>query len=166
MGELPKLHFFCGKMAAGKSTLAKTLAEQHSAILLVEDTLLGQLYPQEVVDIPSYVKYADRLKLALEQPVIALLSQGVTVVLDFPANTSSQRQWFWQLIDLTQVDHVLHFVDKTDAVCKQQLRMRSANKPKGTAFTSDAEYDAITRYFEPPTDAEQFNIVRYTDSDE
>ena len=118
------------------------------------------------MDIPSYVKYAGRLKSALEKPVIALLSQGVTVILDFPANTPSQRQWFRQLIELTQVDHVLHFVDKTDAVCKQQLRMRSANKPKGTAFTSDAEYDAITRYFEPPTDAEQFNIVRYTDSDE
>ena len=33
----PTLHFMCGKMAAGKSTLAKKLAEQHGAILICED---------------------------------------------------------------------------------------------------------------------------------
>jgi predicted kinase len=32
-----KLMFMCGKMVAGKSTLARDLAERHHAVLLVQD---------------------------------------------------------------------------------------------------------------------------------
>ena len=34
MDKNTTLHFFCGKMAAGKSTLAKHLSEKYNAILL------------------------------------------------------------------------------------------------------------------------------------
>jgi hypothetical protein len=30
---------------------------------------------------------------------LVLLDRGLTVVLDFPANTRRQREWFWELID-------------------------------------------------------------------
>ncbi|MEX6317012.1 MULTISPECIES: ATP-binding protein [Providencia] len=33
----PQLHFLCGKIASGKSTLAKTLSQQPRTILLCED---------------------------------------------------------------------------------------------------------------------------------
>ena len=42
------LYFVCGKMAAGKSTLAKSLASQKDAVLLSEDDLLRHLYPSEL----------------------------------------------------------------------------------------------------------------------
>nr|WP_256583759.1 AAA family ATPase [Pseudomonas sp. GW460-12] len=45
---MPTLHLLCGKIAAGKSTLAKELVAEHAAILLSEDTWLAQLYPGEV----------------------------------------------------------------------------------------------------------------------
>ena len=35
-----KLIFFCGKMAAGKSTLSKALAGQEQAVLLAQDEWL------------------------------------------------------------------------------------------------------------------------------
>ncbi|NEQ39215.1 MAG: ATP-binding protein [Okeania sp. SIO3I5] len=54
------LHFFCGKMAAGKSTLAKHLSEKHNALLLEEDNWLSQLYPGEITDISGYIKYSGR----------------------------------------------------------------------------------------------------------
>ncbi|KFF47391.1 MULTISPECIES: AAA family ATPase [Pseudomonas] len=34
---MPTLHLLCGKIASGKSTLAKTLAAEHAAIVLSED---------------------------------------------------------------------------------------------------------------------------------
>lgn len=155
------LHFFSGKMAAGKSTLARQLAAQHEAVLLVEDQLLGQLYPEEIKDIPGYLKYAGRLKQAITTHIQDLLRQGLSVVLDFPANTAEQRRWFRELIESTAVDHVLHFVDAPDALCKQQLHQRSRDLPEGAPFTSEAEFDAITTYFQPPTDQEGFNIQHH-----
>jgi len=107
----PKLIFLCGKMAAGKSTLARDLAERENAVLVVQDQFLDSLYPGEITDIPEFVKYSSRLKSALEPHVCALLAKGMSVVLDFPANTKIQRAWFRGIFERANVEHEMHFVD-------------------------------------------------------
>lgn len=156
-----RLHFFCGKMAAGKSTLAVALAKDNNAILLIEDNWLASLYPEEITDIQGYIRYSVRLKNILSGHVVSLLSHGVSVVLDFPANTKEQRHWFRAIYEQANAAHTLHFVDVSDDICKRQLKERSKDKPKGSAFTSDAEFDAVTKYFRAPTEAEGFNIIRH-----
>ena len=161
MSTSAKLIFFCGKMAAGKSTLARDLAERENAVLLVQDELLDHLFPGEITDIPGYVKYSSRLKNAIGPHVIALLSKGTSVVLDFPGNTKSQRAWFRELFNGANAAHELHFVEASDALCKRQLKERSKDLPAGTPWTSDAEFEAITAYFQPPSEDERFNVVRH-----
>ena len=155
------LFFFCGKMAAGKSTLARRIVERTGAILLVQDEWLAHLFPDEIVDVDAYRKYSRRLNAALAEHVGALLSRGLPVVLDFPANTRRQRAWFRELIERTGAPHEMHFVDAPDDLCKAQLRERSRGLAAGSAWTTDAEFDAITRFFEPPTPDEGFNVVRH-----
>ena len=156
-----KLIFMCGKMAAGKSTLARELAEREGAVLLVQDAFLETLFPGEIVDIPGFVKFSSRLKDSLTPHICALLSKGVSVVLDFPGNTTTQRAWFRTLFEQADAAHELHFIDTPDEVCKRQLRDRSRNLPSGTAWTTDAEFDAITAYFEAPASGERFNVIRH-----
>jgi predicted kinase len=55
MTERTKLFFLCGKMAAGKSTVARELAREHDAVLLVQDEFLVKLFPGEIVDIPGFL---------------------------------------------------------------------------------------------------------------
>ena len=158
---MAKVIFFCGKMAAGKSTLARELAGQDNAVLLVQDDFLARLFPGEIVDIPGFMKYSSRLKDALGPHICALLSRGLTVVLDFPGNTRDQRSWFRQLFESADVDHELHFIDASDDLCKRQLKERSKGYPAGTAWTTDAEFDAITAFFEAPSLEEGFNVIRH-----
>src|SRR6516165_10860644 len=155
-----KLIFFCGKMAAGKSTLAKELADREKAVLLVQDDLLNALFPGEITDIHGFVKRSSRLKNVLAPHVCALLSKGISVVLDFPANTRAQRAWFGELIKRANVEHELHFVDTSDALCQTQLRDRSKGLPAGTPWTSEADFEAINAYFQAPSEDEKFNVVR------
>jgi predicted kinase len=89
------------------------------------------------------------------------LSKGISVVLDFAANTKTQRAWFRELIERANVEHELHFVDASDALCKSQLRDRSEGLPAGTAWTRDADFEAINAYFQAPTEDERFNVVRH-----
>src|SRR6266851_1041732 len=161
MSTSAKLIFFCGKMAAGKSTLARDLAARENAVLLVQDDFLDALFPGEITDIPGFVKCSSRLKNALTPHVCALLSKGICVVLDFPGNTKTQRWWFRELIERANVGHELHFVDASDALCKSQLCDRSEGLPAGTPWTRDADFEAITAYFQPPTEDERFNVVRH-----
>lgn len=161
MKQRGKLFFFCGKMAAGKSTLAREIAQREDAVLIVQDELLSKLFPGEIVDIPGYIKYSSRLKDGIAAHICSLLSKGLTVVLDFPGNTRTQRAWFRELFERANADHELHYVEVTDELCKRQLRERSKELAEGSAFTSDAEFDAITKYFQAPSDDENFNIIRH-----
>ena len=161
MSTSGKLIFFCGKMAAGKSTLARDLADREKAVLLVQDDLLESLFPGEISDIKAFVQRSSRLRNALTPHVCALLAQGVSVVLDFPGNTRAQRAWFRGLIERANVEHELHFVDASDALCKRQLRQRSEGLPAGTAWTSEADFEGITAYFQAPSEDEGFNVVRH-----
>src|SRR5688572_6926596 len=99
MSTSGKLMFLCGKMAAGKSTLAKELADRENAVLLVQDELLDHLFPGEITDIPGFVRYTSRFKNAIGPHVCDLLSKGISVVLDFPGNTKGQRLWFRELFE-------------------------------------------------------------------
>ncbi len=161
MDQRGKLIFFCGKMAAGKSTLAREIARREDAILLVQDELLSQLFPIEIVDIPSHVKYSSRLNDAIAAHICSLLSKGISVVLDFPGNTRKQRAWFRELFESAIAEHELHYVDVPDELCKRQLKARSENLAEGSAFTSDAEFDAITQYFQAPLANENFNVIHH-----
>src|SRR6516225_8930799 len=161
MSTSAKLIFFCGKMAAGKFTLARDLANRENTVLLVQDDFLDALFPGEITDIQGFIKCSSRFKNALTPLVCALLSKGISVVLDFPANTKAQRAWFRELIERANVEHELHFIDASDALCKSQFRERSRGLPAGTPWTREADFEAITEYFQPPTEDENFNVVRH-----
>ena len=135
-------------MAAGKSTLARDLAQRENAVLLVQNEFRD-----------SSVLFL--IEKSLGPHVCALLSKGITVVLDFPANTKAQRAWFRELFEGANAEHELHFVDVSDALCKSQLKERSKDLPAGTPWTTDAEFETITLYFQPPSEDERFKVVRH-----
>ena len=154
-----KLHFFCGKMAAGKSTLAIKIKNENNSILISEDVWLSQIYPDEIKEFEHYLKYSSRLKKVLKKHIQELLSNGTSVVLDFPANTKSQRKWFKEIFSEIDAPYCLHYIEASDALCKKQLLKRSKDKPIGTPFTTEREFDEVNMYFEPPSNYEGFNVT-------
>ncbi|WP_330216507.1 AAA family ATPase [Pseudomonas sp. AM8] len=150
---MPTLHLLCGKIASGKSTLAKTLVAEHAAILLSEDTWLAQLYPGEILSIADYLRCAQRIRGVLGPLVINLLESGVNVVLDFPANTLANREWLLGLAQAAKVPYRLHYLELDDATCRARLHARNARGDHDFAAT-DAEFDLITRHFCVPSEAE------------
>jgi predicted kinase len=151
----------CGKMAAGKSTLSKKLAEEHGAILICEDIWLQQLYPTEIKGFDDYLAYGRRLKAIVAPHVVALLRRGVSVVMDFPANVPAQRAWFRAILVEAGADHVMHFVDTPHARCIEQLQRRNAEQPPGSMPMSVEQFEAISALFVPPTSDEGFTIKTY-----
>src|SRR6478752_663239 len=154
------LHMICGKIAAGKSTLATSLTARPATILISEDVWLSCLYKDEQKTIEDYVRNSRRLREVMGDHIVTLLQAGLSVVLDFPANTPASRQWMRSLFERAGASHQLHFLDVPDDVCKTRLRARNA---AGThAFNAtDAEFDLFTSYFVPPSPDEGFDIETY-----
>jgi predicted kinase len=159
---MPTLHLLCGKIASGKSTLAASLSETPGTMVISEDTWLAALYGDQMTSVADYVRCAGKLRLALTPHLVALLKAGVSVVLDFPANTVANRQWMMTVIRESGVPHQLHFLDVADDICKARLRARNASGEHDFAAT-DEQFDLITRYFVAPEEQEGFNIIRYQD---
>jgi predicted kinase len=154
------LYMLCGKIAAGKSTLAKKIATMPGTILLSEDRWLVGLYRPELATIDSYIQYSMRLRNAIGPHIECLLTIGTSVVLDFPANTPQQRLWMREILDHSSVNHELHFLDVPDHVCKSRLRERNEAGTHEFA-ASEADFEKITSYFMPPTDEEKFIVIRH-----
>lgn len=156
----PTLYLLCGKIASGKSTLSAALAAQSGGVTIAEDAWLAQLYADELNSVADYVRCAAKLRNALKPHVISLLRAGVSVVLDFPANTLSNREWMMSLIVESGAEHQLHYLKAEDELCKSRLRARNAAGQHDFA-ASDAQFELITRYFVEPRDEEGFNIVHH-----
>ncbi|RMV70559.1 AAA family ATPase [Pseudomonas coronafaciens] len=153
----PKLHLLCGKIASGKSTLAKALSVEHSAILLSEDSWLSGLYPDDIKSVADDVRLACRIRDVLGPLVVSILRSGVAVVLDFPANTVADRKWLRSLADDAQVPHCLHYLDVDDDVCLARLHARN-EKAEHDFSATDAEFRLITSYFRAPDAAEGLDV--------
>jgi len=158
---VPTLYLLCGKIAAGKSTLARRLAARSATLLISEDHWTSNLFAADLKTIEDYGRFSARLRAAMGPHVVDILRQGLSVVLDFPANTVSNRNWMRSLITEADVAHELHLLDVPDEICKRRLRER--NRGGGHPFqVSEAEYDLFTSYFIPPGPGEGFNVVVHT----
>ena len=155
----PTMHLVCGKIASGKSTLSVRLASAAQTVRISEDSLLAQLYPGQIASLADYLACAARLRAAIAPLCLQMLQAGASVVLDFPANTPASRAWMRELFQQAGTQHVLHYLDVSDEECKARLRKRNASGLHPFS-TSDADFDAITRHFVPPSAAEGFHVVR------
>jgi predicted kinase len=118
----PTLHLLCGKIASGKSTLARLLAKRPATLLISEDHRTSNLFSDDLKTIDDYGRYSARLSAAMGLHVAAILRQGPSIVLDFPANAVRNRNRMRSLLAQAEVAHELHLLDIPDAICKQRLR--------------------------------------------
>lgn len=84
---------------------------------------------------------------------MTLLRQGVTLVLDFPANTLVQRRWLKGLAEQAGCSYCCHVLDVSDEECKRRLAARNLNGENPFA-TSAEQFDLITAHFSYPSEEE------------
>ena len=154
------LHMLCGKIAAGKSTLAAELAKRHRALLVSEDFWTFRLFGPEMHEVADYVRFSRRLREAMGPHLTELLAAGLSIVLDFPANTRATRGWMKGIYEAAGADHQLHLLDLPDEVCRDRLRERNASGSHDFSAT-DEQFDLITSYFEAPGEDEGFAIITH-----
>jgi len=160
MGTGGKLFLVSGKIAAGKSTVAAALAAQPSTVLISEDHWMSALLRDELATLDDYRRCSARVRAAMAPHVVSLLLEGVSVVMDFPANTLQQRAWLRGLFEAAGAEHELHYLDVADDVCKQRLRARNAAGEHAFRVT-DEQFDQFTSYFVPPGADEGFNVITH-----
>ena len=163
MQETPILHLLCGKIASGKSTLASHPSRAPETILVSEEIWLKALFSDQMTTGADYVRCSNRLQSVMAPHVPALLKVGVSVALDFPANTVARRHCMRGVIDETGIGHQMHLVDVPDDICLARLNDRNAQGAHDVA-PSEEQFHRFSKHFVAPTPEEGFNIVRHKDN--
>ena len=151
---------FCGKMGSGKSTKASEIAQKSNAVLLSEDEWLASLYPNKISSLNDYIEYSNLLKPLIKKLVQSMLSAGTNVVMDFPANTLSQRDWFRSIFSEIEAPHNLVYIDLSNEICLKQIEKRRKEQPERSATDTEDMFEQVTKYFMAPTPEEGFNTTK------
>jgi predicted kinase len=156
------LHFISGRLAAGKTTLARKVVAEHHAVFFCEDVWLSEL-SDGISSFEDYLKWSRRCRSVMGPLIVDVLRAGASVVLDFAGNRVDERAWVRGLAEAAGSGVVLHFLDVDEEECLRRLLMRNERKPEGLYFasTTEAEFRAICRYFQVPTAEEGTTITTY-----
>ncbi len=156
------LHFVAGLAGAGKTTLARALAESLPAVLIREDEWVARL-SEPIETLRQYRAAASKVRIIIAPLTVDLLKLGVTVVFDFAGNTLTDRRWVRGIFEAASADHCLHYVRVDAETCRQRVHERNQCKPAGLFVgpVTDEQLDAVNRFFVPPTAEEGFQIVMH-----
>lgn len=150
--------FFCGKMGAGKTSMSVRKAAENNAVLISEDDWLSQIYTTQIADFDDYLKYSRQIKPLVKTLVQNILGTGTNVVLDFPANTIGQRDWFRSLYSEIEAPHEMIYLEASNEVCLAHIAKRKAEQPDRASFDTEEVFLRVTRYFEEPREEEKINV--------
>jgi len=151
-GERPTLHMIVGLPGAGKTTLAKELESQHSALRLNADEWVVALFGNEVER-----HYRDEIHNKVEalqwQVAKRALVLGCSVILDYGFWAKEERDKFRReaIAMGAQVKMIYLDVEFNERWARVQQREESK---KGTLHIKKEELEDWTKRFEPPTEDE------------
>lgn len=140
--------------------LAAELGTLDATVVISEDDWLSALYSEEMSSISDYVRCTSKLRKIIEPHVASLLNAGISVVLDFQANTIEARNWMRGILTQTNAAHKLHVLDVSDEICIARMLTRNASGDHPFAPTKE-QFLQLSKHFVAPSADEGFDIVRH-----
>lgn len=145
---MPTLFLICGLPGAGKTALAKQIAQERRALRLTPDDWMRPLFgtmTQEQLD-------AKRTPVESVQWEVAsrALELGIDVVLDWGFWSRQERDDFRARAAAVGAASEVLYLDVSLEELRARLRARNAILPQGNFVVTDAQLDRWWSLFQPP----------------
>lgn len=147
------LHLVCGLPGAGKTTLARKLEEEHSAV---------RLSPDEWIE-PLLADVADRAEMDRIRPTVdalqwrlakRLLQLGSNVVMEQGFWHREERQRYCEEATALGARVALHFLEVSIPILKARILERNKALPPGSFHVEPHELDLWNTWFTAPDEKE------------
>lgn len=143
----------CGLPCSGKTTLAKQIERERSALRLTPDEWITRLFGADLSD-EALDAARDPIEAVLWELAARLLVLGVNVVLDFGFWSRSERdEYRWRAAQLGARSE-LHYLEVPEELLLIRLAKRNAQLSPGTFQIDEARLRRWSHLFEPPVGEE------------
>jgi predicted kinase len=140
----------CGLPCSGKTTLAKQIERELSALRLTPDEWITRLFGADL-SLEALDAARDPVESVLWDLAERILVLGVDVVLDFGFWSRAERDDFRSRAAQLGARSELHFLDVPEEELLARLATRNTQLPPGTFRIDEARLTLWSRWFEPPT---------------
>jgi len=147
------LHLICGLPGAGKTTLAKRLEQEYSALRLTPDEWHTRLFGQDAEEEEHDARH-DLIEAMLWDIAARVMALGVNVILDFGFWTRSEREDYRSRAARLGAASEIHFLNVPEDVLLTRLAARNAQLPSGVFLIREAKLKEWIRLFQSPTQDE------------
>jgi len=143
---MPILHLICGLPGSGKTTFARRLERDLSALRLAPDEWMARIIGDGYDEAKRAAVEAVQWEIAARA-----LSLGVDVILENGFWSRRERDDFRARAAALGAETRLHFLDVPRDELLRRLALRNATAPPDTFRVDAAQLDSWSRWFEPPT---------------
>lgn len=156
------VHVMCGLVAAGKSTIARSVAAEVGAVRLSRDEWMLRLHGGRFDD-PSAVEFLERVDPLMWDVALDIATAGMPVLLDWNFWSRKRRAEARRRTGERALGLVVHWVDVSVDVAVRRAGQRQAKGPRDAYAISEAEVRHFATIFEPPTDDERLDVRHHVD---
>ena len=146
MTTTPTLYLTVGLPGAGKTTLAREIAEDEAILRLTPDEWMAPLFRHNDADGRRDVLEGRMIWVAHE-----VLRSGASVVLDFGCWSPEERYAIRVIAESVGAGFDLRLLDVDEATRRARARSRWESAPDTTFPMSDADHDRFVALFQIPT---------------
>ena len=144
------VHFMVGLPCSGKTTLARQLEQDHSALRLTPDEWHTRLFGYDVEENEHDARHF-LIESMLWDIAARVLVLGVNVIIDFGFWARSEREDYRARAAQLGASSEIHFLNVAEEVLLERLAIRNAHLPQGAAYIPEAKLKEWITFFQPPT---------------
>ena len=144
---MPTAHLMFGFLGSGKTTLAKRLELQHSAVRFTPDQWMARLFGED----PPAETFQDRVAAIndIMQPIwLRCLSLGLDVVLDYGFWSRDERDRVRSAVEGIGATHVLWAVSCSDDEARERIALRNEAAHR-SLYIASTTFDLLKARVDP-----------------
>ena len=138
-----------GLPCSGKTTLARQLEDEYSALRLTPDEWHTRLFGQDASEAEHDARHT-LIEAMLWDIAARALALNVNVILDFGFWAKVEREDYRARATQLGAGSEIHFLNVSDAELLERLRQRNAQLPAGAFYIPEASLKEWIKFFQPP----------------
>ncbi len=143
------LYLMVGLPCSGKTTRAKELEDQYSAIRLTPDELHVRLFGQDPVD-PEHDRRHGIIESMMWQIARRALSLGTNIIMDYGFWAKEEREYFRSQAREIGARSEIIYMDVNEEELLRRIRIRNGNLTDTVHYIPEDKMLAWIRFFQIP----------------